>query len=184
MPKNLSAKISLKKPNDSLSNPKLLTLETARQQRDQLRRDGLRLVLTNGCFDLLHTGHLFFLQEAARRGDMLWVLLNGDAGVRALKGPLRPVQSEQQRAYSLAALACVQGIILFDHPRAHQEMAVIQPDVYVKAGDYTLDKLDPGERQALESAGTLIEFLPFLEGFSTTALIERIRAATEKDKTL
>jgi len=137
------------------------------------------VVLTNGVFDLLHTGHLYYLQKARELGDALIVALNGDASVRALKGPTRPVQNEEERAYALAALACIDGVVIFREPRLTAEIRALRPDVYSKAGDYTLEKLDPDERAALEEVGARIEFLPFLPGFSTTALIAKIKAAGE-----
>jgi rfaE bifunctional protein nucleotidyltransferase chain/domain len=163
----------------NLENPKLLTLDAAMARREAARVVGKKVVLTNGVFDLLHTGHLYFLQKARALGDALFVALNADASVRALKGPLRPVQNEEQRAYALAALACVDAIFVFKTPRLDAEIRALQPDVYCKAGDYALDKLDPGERAALEKAGAKIEILPFLPGFSTTNLIAKIKAAGE-----
>jgi rfaE bifunctional protein nucleotidyltransferase chain/domain len=163
----------------NLENPKLLTLDAAVARREAARVAGQKVVLTNGVFDLLHTGHLYFLQKARALGDTLFIALNADASVRALKGPSRPVQSEEQRAYALAALACVDAVFVFKTPRLDADIRALQPDVYSKAGDYALDKLDPGERAALEKAGTKIEFLPFLPGFSTTNLIAKIKAAGE-----
>lgn len=163
----------------TLDNPKLLDLPAAVAWREARRREGRRVVLTNGVFDLLHTGHLYYLQQARRRGDALVVALNADESVRALKGPARPVQTEEQRAYALAALACVDAVVIFHAPRLTAEIRALQPDVYTKAGDYTLEKLNPEERGALEAVGARIEFMPFLPGFSTTQLIARIRAAGE-----
>ena len=163
----------------NLENPKLLTLDAAVARRAQFRVAGQKVVLTNGVFDLLHTGHLYFLQKARALGDALFIALNADASVRALKGPSRPVQSEEQRAYALAALACVDAVFVFKTPRLDAEIRALQPDIYCKAGDYALDKLDPGERAALEKAGAKVEFLPFLPGFSTTNLIAKIKAAGE-----
>ncbi len=137
------------------------------------------MVLTNGVFDLLHTGHLYYLQKARALGDVLVIALNADASVRALKGPTRPVQDEGQRAYALAALACVDAVVIFREPRLTAEIRALRPDVYTKAGDYTLEKLNPEERAALQEVGARIEFMPFLPGFSTTQLIARIRAAGE-----
>jgi D-glycero-beta-D-manno-heptose 1-phosphate adenylyltransferase len=162
-----------------LDNPKLRNLAEAAGHREVLRVARRRVVLTNGVFDLLHTGHLFYLQQARALGDALIVALNSDASVRALKGPSRPVQDEEARAYALAALACVDGIVIFREPRLTAEIRALRPDIYCKAGDYTLDKLDAGERAALNEVGAQIEFLPFLPGFSTTALIARIQAAGE-----
>ena len=161
----------------TLDNPKLLSLADAVARREALRRESRRVVLTNGVFDLLHTGHLYYLQQARALGDALFIALNADASVRALKGPHRPVQSGEQRAYALAALACVDAVVIFREPRLTAEIRALKPDVYCKAGDYTLEKLDAGERAALQEAGAEIKFLPFLPGFSTTALIAKIKAA-------
>jgi rfaE bifunctional protein nucleotidyltransferase chain/domain len=163
----------------NLDNPKLFSLVGAVARRETLRVAGKRVVLTNGVFDLLHTGHLFYLQQARALGDALLIALNADASVRTLKGPTRPIQSEEQRAYALAALACVDGVFIFGTPRLDAEIRALRPDIYTKAGDYTLEKLDAGERGALQSVGAEIKFMPFLAGFSTTALIARIKAAGE-----
>jgi rfaE bifunctional protein nucleotidyltransferase chain/domain len=162
-----------------LDNPKLLDLEAAVAWREMRRREGRRVVLTNGVFDLLHTGHLYYLQQARQLGDALIIALNADASVRVLKGPARPVQTEEQRAYALGALACIDAVVIFRAPRLTAEIRALRPDVYCKAGDYTLEKLNPEERGALEEVGARIEFLPFLPGFSTTNLIARIKAAGE-----
>lgn len=162
-----------------LENPKLLTLDEAMAERAKLRAAGKKLVLTNGVFDLLHTGHLYYLKEARRLGDALFVAINSDESVRTLKGPARPVMTEEQRAYALGALWFVTGIVIFRQPRLVPEIRVLRPDIYCKAGDYTLEKLNPEERTELEKVGAEIKFLPFLPGFSTTSLIERIRRAGE-----
>jgi rfaE bifunctional protein nucleotidyltransferase chain/domain len=163
----------------TLDNPKLFALADAVARREALRAAGRRVVLTNGIFDLLHTGHLYYLQQARALGDSLFIALNADASTRALKGPSRPVQTETERAYALGALACVDAVFVFGTPRLDAEIRALRPDIYCKAGDYTLAKLDPGEREALETVGARIEFLPFLPGFSTTNLIARIKAAGE-----
>ena len=152
----------------------LLSLEDACSWRQTLRSSGRRLVVTNGCFDLMHRGHAQYLAAARAEGEALLVLLNSDASVRRLKGPSRPVNSELDRAYMLGALASVDRVVIFDGSRCHRELAALAPDVYVKAGDYTLEKLYPGERAALEAAGSRIVFMPFVAGYSTTELIERI----------
>jgi rfaE bifunctional protein nucleotidyltransferase chain/domain len=166
-------------PAEQLPNPKLFSLTVAVGRRVMLREQGKRVAITNGVFDLLHTGHLFYLQQARALADALFVVLNADESVKQLKGPLRPVQTEAERAYALAALACVDGVVIFRQKRLTAEIRALRPDVYVKAGDYTLEKLDPGERAALEEVGARIEFMPFLAGFSTTALIAKIKAAGE-----
>lgn len=163
----------------TLDNPKLFSLAEAVRRREAWRAEGKRVVLTNGVFDLLHTGHLYYLQKARALGDVLVIALNADASVRALKGPTRPVQNEEQRAYALGALACVDGVVIFREPRLTAEIRALRPDVYTKAGDYTLEKLNAEERAALQEVGARIEFMPFLPGFSTTQLIARIKAAGE-----
>ncbi len=160
-----------------LPNPKLLTLTEAVVERTALREAGKTMVMTNGCFDLLHVGHLSYLQEAKQLGDELWVLINSDASVKALKGPDRPIETEAERAYCLAALSCIDRIVVFENPRLVDEIHQLEPDVYTKAGDYTIDTIHKGERAAFEAVGTDIQFLPFLEGFSTTKMIEKIHKA-------
>ena len=163
-----------------LPNPKLMTLREAVLARRRLRRGGGRLVLTNGVFDLLHPGHTSCLEQArklAGRRGRLFVALNSDRSVKELKGPHRPVLDERSRAYNLGQLRTVDGIVIFRRRRLTREIRALQPDLYVKAGDYTLATLDPEERAALEAVGARIKFLPFLPGFSTTALIARIKAA-------
>jgi rfaE bifunctional protein nucleotidyltransferase chain/domain len=163
-----------------LPNPRLMTLPAAVRARARLRRAGGKLVLTNGVFDLLHPGHASYLEQArklAGRGGMLFVALNSDRSVKELKGPLRPILDERSRAYNLGQLRSVDGIVIFRRRRLVREILALRPDLYVKAGDYTLATLDPEERAALETVGAKIRFLPFLRGFSTTEMIARIKAA-------
>ncbi len=162
-----------------LTNPKLRTLADAVKRREQLRAAGKKVVLTNGVFDLLHAGHLHYLRAAAEKGGALFIALNGDASVRALKGPTRPVQTAEERAYALGALEFVDTVFIFTTPRLDAEIRALKPDIYVKAGDYTLEKLNPDERQALEEVKAQIEFMPFLQGYSTTELIKKIAAAAK-----
>lgn len=161
----------------ALENPKLRSLDEAVAHRERLRAAGKRVVLTNGCFDLLHTGHVYYLRKAAALGDALFIALNGDQSVVALKGPTRPVQNAIERAYLLGALDFVDTLLVFDTPRLTAEIETLRPDIYAKAGDYTLDTLNPEERAALEKVGVDIQFLPFLEGYSTTSLIGKIAKA-------
>lgn len=161
-----------------IQNPKLFTsLESAVARRKLLAGAGKTLVLTNGCFDLLHCGHVYYLREAAKLGDELWIGLNGADSVRALKGPTRPVQGDLERAFTLGALEFVTGIFFFHTPRLDAEIRALKPDIYAKAGDYTIETLNPSEREALFDCGAKIRFLPFLSGFSTTSLIAKINAA-------
>lgn len=159
----------------NLTTPKLLTLDEAVTKRQQLRVSGQKLVLTNGCFDLLHVGHLSYLQHSRELGDQLWVLINSDQSVRSLKGSDRPIQSEIERAFSLAALACVDRVIIFHTTRLVSEIHALRPDIYTKAGDYTMDTINADERAAFEAVHTEIRFLPFLEGFSSTKMIQKIK---------
>ena len=152
----------------------IVSLEEACRWREELRRAGLRLVVTNGCFDIMHRGHAAYLREARGVGDALLVLVNSDASVRALKGAKRPIIGEADRMYMLCALKSVDRAVLFDSPRCDRERAALAPDFYVKGGDYTPEKLDPAERAALEAAGTRLVFKPFVPGFSTTSIVERI----------
>ena len=162
-----------------LTTPKLRTLAEAVARREELRAAGKTVVLTNGVFDLLHPGHLHYLRQAAGLGGALFIAINGDASVKALKGPSRPVQTAEERAYALGALEFVDTLLVFDTPRLDGEIRALRPDVYAKAGDYSLDKLDPGERKALEETSARIEFLPFLPGYSTTGLLKKIAAAAK-----
>lgn len=161
-------------------SPRLVSLRRAVAIRRGTARRGGTFVLTNGVFDILHPGHLSYLEEARRlagKKGALFVALNSDASARTLKGPRRPVMDEASRAYALGQLRQVDGIVIFRGKRLAREIAALGPDVYCKAGDYTLAKLERTERAALEAAGSRIVFLPFLRGFSTTGLIRRIRAA-------
>jgi D-glycero-beta-D-manno-heptose 1-phosphate adenylyltransferase len=162
------------------ANPSLMALRRAVASRRRIARAGGTFVLTNGVFDLLHPGHASFLEAARRlagRKGKLFVALNSDRSVRALKGPGRPIMDEGSRAYTLSQLRSVDGIVVFGGKRLAREIAALAPDIYCKAGDYTLATLDPAERAALEKAGSKIVFLPFLPGFSTTRLVRRIKAA-------
>ena len=154
---------------------KILAADGLAAQRDALDAAGRRLVFTNGCFDLLHVGHVRYLQAARAEGDALAVGLNGDDSVRALKGPGRPLNSAEERAEVLAALACVDYVTIFDEPRATRLLAQVRPHVYVKGGDYTLETLNAEERAVIQDAGARIAFVPMVPGRSTTRLVEEMR---------
>ena len=158
----------------TLSAPILTTPEAVAAARAALRRRGQRLVLTNGVFDLLHTGHLRYLSAAAALGDALWVALNSDESVRRLKGPRRPLLPWAERAELLAALRPVAAVLYFDAPTADGVIRAVAPELYVKGGDYSLATLP--EADSVRAIGAEAHFLPFVEGQSTTALIERIVA--------
>jgi len=144
--------------------------------RSQMAARGQKLVLTNGCFDLLHPGHVRYLQGARGLGQALVVALNGDDSVRALKGPNRPVNEERDRAEVLAALTCVDFVTIFHDPRVTAVIRTIKPHVYAKGGDYTPESLDPGERAALEEAGADIRILPLVPGKSTTSILAKLNS--------
>lgn len=156
------------------ASSKVLSKGMLRAWRERLRRDRRTLVVTNGCFDLLHAGHITYLEQARNLGDALLIGLNSDASVRTLKGPSRPLNSEQDRALVLAALGCVDGVCVFEEPRADRFLGEVQPDIYVKGGDYTVDTLNPDERRAVESAGGRIVILSLVPGKSTTSLIKKM----------
>lgn len=134
---------------------------------------GRRLVLTNGCFDILHAGHVTYLEQARALGDALLVAVNSDRSVRELKGPTRPVNPEQDRARVLAALRCVDYVTVFDSLRVTSVIHTIRPAIYAKGGDYTPDTLDPGERAALDACGVEIRILPLVPGRSTTEILRK-----------
>ncbi|MDR0755621.1 MAG: adenylyltransferase/cytidyltransferase family protein [Puniceicoccales bacterium] len=158
----------------SLEIEKLIPVERLMKARQTLRQQGKSLVFTNGCFDLLHVGHVHFLKEAAAQADVLWVAVNSDASVRLLKGPTRPIYPQEARLYLLNALQCVHGLFTFDGLHLAQEMELITPDIYVKAGDYTLETMHPLERAALEKNRSQILFLNFVSGWSTSGTIQSI----------
>ena len=153
---------------------KIIALQDLPAWRDNLRREGVRLAVTNGCFDILHAGHVTYLEQAASFADLLLVGINGDQSVRDLKGPTRPLNPESDRALVMAALESVGAVSIFPEMRATNFLRVAQPDVYVKGGDYTLETLDQDERSVVEGAGGRIEIIPFLPGRSTTRIIGRM----------
>lgn len=152
----------------------ILTLPQAIRYRDNLRAKGGRLVFTNGHFDLLHVGHLDYLEKARALGDALIVGLNGDASTTRLKGPGRPLVSAADRARLLAALVPVDGVVVFEEDTAIGLIDALRPDIYVKGGDYR-DKPLP-ERPTVEAYGGGVALIDTLPGYSTSALIARIRA--------
>mgnify|MGYP000166421838 CR=1 FL=1 len=151
-----------------------LTLQQAVARREALRRTGGRLVLTNGHFDLLHVGHLDYLERARALGDALYVGVNGDASTARLKGRGRPLVPAAERARLLAALAPVDVVIVFEDDTAAALVRALQPDVYAKGGDYAAKPLP--ERAAVEACGGQVALLDYLPGRSTSALIARIKA--------
>ena len=161
-------------PTGNSHSGKILTLAEAAAYRATLRKEGRKVVATNGCFDLIHVGHLRYLTEARARGDFLWVGLNGDASVRELKGPGRPLVPEADRAELLAAWRVVDAVTIFPEVRATTFLRAVQPDVYVKGGDYTAESLNPEEAAELRKCGARIEIVQLVPGKSTTELVKKM----------
>src|SRR5256886_3764808 len=157
---------------------KVIDLMDVPKRCEELRGNGKKLVATNGCFDLLHVGHVRYLQAARALGDFLAVGLNGDRSVRELKGSGRPIAAESDRAELLAGLQCVDMVTVFQVIRATQFILAIKPAIYVKGGDYTAETLDEEERAVLKEIGAEIRLVPFEAGYSTSGLIEQICKST------
>ena len=155
------------------------TPEEVRKLRDDLHAKRRRLVFTNGCFDLLHAGHVRYLAQARALGDALVVALNSDRSVSELKGPSRPVTRQNDRAEILLALRSVDAVVIFDDPRVTKLIETIRPHVYAKGGDYTVDSLNPEERAALESVKAEVKILPLVPGRSTTRTLNRLQGKEE-----
>lgn len=158
---------------------KVCSLEELVRIRARLRRRGRTVVLTNGCFDLLHLGHVRYLKQARCLGHCLVVGLNGDGSVRRLKGEGRPLQPQEERAEILAALACVDYVVVFDEDTAEKLVETLQPDVYVKGGDYAAATFDElvcilPEARVVASYGGQVRLLPLTPGRSTSELIRRM----------
>jgi len=146
--------------------------------RITLRERGLRIVFTNGHFDLLHVGHLRYLQEAREFGDVLVVGVNDDATTAMRKGPGRPILPEEERAELLAGLVCVDYVTIFHEPTAEHCVELLRPDVYVKGGDYAPGGELLPEAEVVEGYGGMVVILPLVEGRSTSAIVAAIRGAT------
>jgi rfaE bifunctional protein nucleotidyltransferase chain/domain len=155
-------------------NPKIVKLEELSDRCEKLRSAGKKIVATNGCFDLLHVGHVRYLQAARALGDLLVVGLNGDHSVHELKGAGRPITTQRDRAEILAALAFVDLVTVFSDLRAAKFLAAVRPAVYVKGGDYTPGTLDEEELAILKEIDAAIHLIPFEAGYSTSGLIEQI----------
>jgi rfaE bifunctional protein nucleotidyltransferase chain/domain len=150
-------------------------LDRARAAELSDRHPGKTIVFTNGCFDILHAGHVRYLAAAKQLGDILVVGLNGDGSVRELKGEGRPVNSQEDRAEVIAALGAVDYVIIFGEKRVDTLLRQVRPRVYAKGGDYSVDSLDPNERAALKEIGAKIEILPLVPGKSTSKLVAAIQ---------
>lgn len=157
-------------------NPKIIALEQLATRTAQVRAAGKKLVATNGCFDLLHVGHVRYLQAARALGDALLVGINGDDSTRKLKGAGRPVNNENDRAEVLASLECVDLVTIFPELRASHFLELAQPAIYAKGGDYTPDTLNEDEKKVLDRVGAEVRIIPFEKGYSTSALLKKVCA--------
>ncbi len=153
---------------------KIVPWDRLPEWRAAMRASGRKLVVTNGCFDLLHLGHVTYLETARNLGDALLVGVNSDESVRQLKGADRPVNGEADRAAVVAALESVNGACVFTEKSAARFLTAAQPDIYAKGGDYTLETLNQEERRIVEQAGGRVVILPIVPGKSTTSLLEKI----------
>jgi rfaE bifunctional protein nucleotidyltransferase chain/domain len=153
---------------------KIKTVQELQPLLGILRAAGKKIVFTNGCFDLIHTGHTRYLSKARSFGDCLIVAVNSDASVRRIKGDKRPITTEADRMETLAALESVQYVVLFDEPDPHRIISELQPDVLVKGGDWPVEKIIG--RDIVEARGGKVISVGYIEGASTTGIIERIAA--------
>lgn len=161
------------KPSHPKSPVKLKTLEALKRSLAQDRKDGKKIVFTNGCFDILHVGHVRYLTQARSLGDRLVIGLNADASVKKLKGPERPVNRQKDRAEVLAALNAVDYVVLFLEPTPIKLIRAVRPDFLVKGGDWK--KKDIVGSDVIEARGGQVRSLPFTKGFSTTGLLDKIK---------
>lgn len=160
------------RPGNSIQN-KILTPPELQKRLAQWRLLGKTIVFTNGCFDILHAGHIASLAEAAKHGDMLIIGLNADASIKGLKGSNRPINDENSRALLLASLTMVDGVVLFSDPTPLQLILAIKPDVLVKGGDYKVEDI-AGAKEVIGWGGQVI-INPIVEGFSTSSIINKIQ---------
>ena len=152
----------------------VLRRENVAQFVENLHKSGKTVVVTNGCFDILHVGHIRYLQKTKSFADYLIVLLNSDKSVRAIKGDSRPINNENDRAEILCALSCVDYVVLFDEDSPRNLLDEIKPDVYTKGADYTMETLP--EADIMRKNGTRVEFIEFVAGKSTTNIINRVNS--------
>jgi len=153
---------------------KVKSLEDLKSELDRIRGRGKKVVFTNGCFDILHPGHLRYLWAARQLGDYLVVAVNSDRSVKAIKGPSRPILKQESRSELVAALGFVDGVIVFDEENPLKVIQILSPDVLVKGGDWTEERIIGAE--VVRRAGGEVRVIPFEEGFSTTAIVEKVKS--------
>lgn len=152
----------------------LVKREELRALIDKLHSEGKTVVATNGCFDILHVGHVRYLEKTKSFADVLIVLLNSDKSVKSIKGPTRPINNENDRAEILSALKCVNYVVLFDEDSPRNLLDEMKPDVYTKGADYTMETLP--EADIMRKNGTRVEFIDFVDGKSTTNIINKMKS--------
>ena len=152
----------------------LIKREEVKDLINKIHNQGKTVVTTNGCFDILHVGHVRYLEKTKTFGDYLIILLNSDKSVRSIKGPTRPINCEEDRAEILSALKCVDYVVLFDEDSPRNLLDEMKPDVYTKGADYTMETLP--EADIMRKNNTRVEFIEFVEGKSTTKTIEKINS--------
>jgi D-glycero-beta-D-manno-heptose 1-phosphate adenylyltransferase len=157
---------------------KLLEAGALAEHVEELKKSKKKIVFTNGCFDILHAGHVRYLQAARALGDILIVGLNSDSSVQGLKGPTRPINNEGDRAEVLAGLSAVGGIIIFSEQTAERLIELVKPDLYVKGGDYVIEEIP--EARIVEKVGGKVVLIPEVPGRSSTKIISRIKETCEK----
>lgn len=158
---------------------KIVSIKTLPTLSQLVKDQGKRLVTTNGCFDLLHWGHIQYLNEAKALGDLLLVGLNSDASVKRLKGPARPLNPELVRARQIASLECVDYVVIFEEATPEAFLEMVKPAIHVKGGDYRVEDLP--ERTVVEAGGGEVRVLSLVPGFSTTSLIERLKLLPDEE---
>ena len=151
------------------------SIEDAVLHRRRLKSSGKTFVLTNGCFDLLHAGHVSSLVEASQFGDELWVAVNSDLSVSRIKGAKRPIIPQLERAYMVKSLECVSGVIIFETDRLTEQILLLQPDVYVKSCDYNENTIDASEKESLKMVNAKLKFTCLIDSLSTSKIIDKIR---------
>lgn len=170
-----------KSPPPTSAGGKIYTINSLRKWRAAWKKAGVKVGLTNGCFDLLHRGHVTYLEKARRSCDKLIVAVNSDQSVRALgKGAGRPLNGQRDRAYVLGGLGCVDAVLIFNDPTVTRIIQDLCPDIYFKGGDYTLDTLNADEKKAVLSGGGKIQLIPLVPGRSTTKIVKKMQSPQKK----
>ena len=158
---------------------KIVNLETLKEIIPELKKNGKKVVSTSGCFDIIHAGHVTYLEEAKAAGDVLIIMLNTDASVRGLKGEERPIVTQQERAVVIAGLGCVDYVILFDDRTPCGLIEELQPDIVIKGGDY--EGVHIPEMDSVKEYGGVVRYVSMVDGCSSTNIIEKIKGLAGKD---